>query len=335
MKNTVETKQKMQELATTLSESDKPITTASLCAKLDISADELMDYAEELPTYLDPASELVVTTANNETAYLVVNREDKYSSDKTEGGYSDPTAAAAMRNYKSSTKDWKYQVGDIWYSESKKGYLDPFLIVATYPEKATLVRVYEDGELESSRVDLSSGMMVHDLGFNRAFDCSYICTKPYAWLVKKDAGNVGDWLMDEVRRKLAAALRISSDDAGNAYMDIVDEQRATIEDLTERNEAQRKMISELRAQTHADSDKEAVDRMAALIGTKNPREQAKQILFGDYGFSAHKDELEEWEKELHLSEPVQICVLQTQVNMLEAERDRLYNLLCGVCDYEV
>ena len=288
MKNTVETKQKMQELATMLSESDKPITMTSLCTKLNISADELMDYAEELPTYLDPASELVVTTANNETAYLVVNHEDKYSGDKTEGGYSDPTAAAAMRNYKSSTKDWKYQVGDIWYSESKKGYLDPFLIVAAYPEKATLVRVYEDGELESGRLEVSA--LVHDVAYNRAFDCSYICTKPYAWLTKKDKYGAGDWLMEEVRKKLAGILHISSDDAGNAYMDIVDEQRATIEDLTERNEAQRQMISELRTQT---------------------------------------------ENELHLSEPVQICVLQTQVNMLEAERDRLYNLLCGVCDYEV
>lgn len=290
MKNTVETKQKMQELATMLSESDKAITMTSLCAKLNISADELMEYAEELPTYLDPTSELVVTTANNETAYLVVNHEDKYSSDKTEGGYSDPTAAAAMRNYKSATKDWKYQVGDIWYSESKKGYLDPFLIVATYPGKATLVRVYEDGELESSRVDLSSGMMVHDLAYNRAFDCSYICTKPYTWLIKKDGHNADNWLMDEIRRKLAAIFHISSDYAANAYMDIVDDQRATIEDLTERNEAQRQMISELRAQT---------------------------------------------ESELHLSEPVEISMLQMQVNMLEAERDRLYNLLCGVCDYGV
>lgn len=288
MKNTTETKQKMQELATMLGESDKAITMTSLCAKLNISADELMEYAEELPTYLDPSSELVVTTANNETAYLVVNHEDKYSSDKTEGGYSDPTAAAAMRNYKSSTKDWKYQVGDIWYSESKKGYLDPFLIVATYPEKATLVRVYEDGELESGRLELST--LVHDVSYNRAFDCSYICTKPYAWLTKKDKYGAGDWLMEEVRKKLAGILHISSDDAGNAYMDIVDEQRATIEDLTERNEAQRQMISELRAQV---------------------------------------------ESELHLSEPVQISVLQVQVNMLEAERDRLYNLLCGVCDYEV
>lgn len=283
-------KEKMQELAGMLRETDKPLYTRMLMTKLGISKSTLTRYIQELPTYLNEDEKLDVTLGRNgENMYTVIDKQDKYDSSKTEGGYMDPTASVAMANYDSTGKDWKYNIGDIWYSENAKHQLDPFLIIAVYSEKALLLRVYDESDVAATKIDLNDPNLVVDIERRFAVDTSYICTKPYKWLANKDVCKFDDTLMDEIRRKIAKGMHITDMVLGDEYKQLqaqLDTAHASIEELS-------KTVDRLN-----EEKKSLKDRLNAMFGV---------------------------EKRL----------LETELQMVTAERDRLYNLLCGVCDYDV
>jgi hypothetical protein len=293
----------MQELAGILRETDKPLYTRMLMTKLGISKSTLTRYIQELPTYLNEDEKLDVTPGRNgENMYSIIDKQDKYDSSKTEGGYMDPTASAAMANYDSTAKDWKYNIGDIWYSENAKHQLDPFLIIAIYSEKALLLRVYDHSDVIANKIDLNDPNFVVNTEHHLVADTSYICTKPYKWLANKDVRTFDDAWMDEIRRKIAKSMHITDAALGEEYTQLqaqLDTAHASIEELSK-----------------------TVDR---LNGENKSLKDRLNTMFGDA--TMHKD--------LHLSEPVEKRLLETELQMVTAERDRLYNLLCGVCDYDV
>jgi hypothetical protein len=323
-------KEKMQELAGILRETDKPLYTRVLVGELGISKSTLMRYIAELPTYLNEDEKLNVTPGRNgENMYTIIEKNDKYDSSKTEGGYMDPTAAAAMATYDSTVKDWKYNIGDIWYSENSKHQLDPFLIIAIYSEKALLLRVYDHSDVIANKIDLNDPNFVVNTDHHLVADTSYICTKPYKWLANKDVRTFDDAWMDEIRRKIAKSMHITDAALGEEYTQLqaqLETAHASIEELSKTvdwlNE-EKKALKEQLDMVFAKSANQIISGDATAHKDRNP--------YGDYDFSDHKEDFKQFEKDLHLSEPVEKRILEMQNEMLEAERDRLYDLLCGVC----
>jgi hypothetical protein len=211
----------------------------------------------------------------------------------------DPTASAAMATYDSSVKDWKYNIGDIWYSENAKHQLDPFLIIAIYSEKALLLRVYDESDMAATKIDLNDPNIVVDVERRLAVDTSYICTMPYQWLVNKDVRKFDVTSMDVIRVKIAKSMHITGMVLGDEYKRVqaqLETAHASIEELSK-----------------------TVD---SLNGEKQVLKERMNTIFRD-------------EATHNLSEPVEKRILEMQLKMVTAERDRLYNLLCGVCDYDV
>ena len=206
-------KEKMQLLAKILRDAEKPVSSEELREKLGVASTTCWRYLRNLITYLDPTEELVEIQAGKMYQYKLVNHAYKYDTcKKTEGGYMDPTAAAAMSSYNKDDKgirDWKYNVGEVWYVQNAKSMLDPYLIISILGDKAVMLRVYEDADIQNKNVDLNDPNLIGLYG--KVIDTSFICSKPFKWLADKATYSFSEEDMADIRSKVARNLHLFED----------------------------------------------------------------------------------------------------------------------------
>lgn len=207
-------KENLQKLAKILREAEHPLTGKQLQSAIGVGSTTCWRYLKELEAYLEPTEELNMYSQGKAHLFFLVNYADRYGINKTEGGYMDPTASAAMGNYMKedkTVKDWKYNVGDVWYAENAKSMLDPYLIVAAFADKAIVLRVYEESDLGNKNIDLNDPRIISDLETKRAIDTGFISTKPFKWLKEKAVYRVAEPLMADIRTRLSRNLQLFED----------------------------------------------------------------------------------------------------------------------------
>jgi hypothetical protein len=207
-------KENLQKLAKILREAEHPLTGKQLQNAIGVGSTTCWRYLKELEAYLEPTEELNMYSQGKTHLFFLVNYADRYGINKTEGGYMDPTASAAMSKYMKedkTVKDWKYNVGDVWYAENAKSMFDPYLIVATSADRAIMLRVYEESDFDSKNVDLNNPQIISDMELKKAIDTGFICTKPYKWLKEKATYRVTGPLMADIRIRLSRNLQLFED----------------------------------------------------------------------------------------------------------------------------
>ena len=214
-------KENLQKLVKILRETDKHLASGELAKRLAVSPSTITRYLAAVPQYLDADEKMDIVTISPSAgfklprmAYSIICTTDRYGINKTEEGYMDPTASAAMSNYMKedkTVKDWKYNVGDVWYTENAKSMLDPYLIVATFADKAIVLRVYEESDFSNKNIDLNNPQIISDGELRKAIDTGFICTKPYKWLKKKATYRIAGPLMTDIRIRLSRNLQLFED----------------------------------------------------------------------------------------------------------------------------
>lgn len=202
-------KEKLQLLAKILRDAEKPVSGEELREKLGVASSTCWRYLKELNAYLEPTEELNEFQQGKQHMFILVNYAYKYDSKKTEGGYADPTAAKAMDKYTkedTKVKDWKYNVGEVWYAQNAKSMLDPYLIISVLGDKAIMLRVYEDADIQNKNVDLNDPSLTGLYG--KVIDTSFICSKPFKWLTDKATYSFDEEDMADIRNKVARNLHL-------------------------------------------------------------------------------------------------------------------------------
>lgn len=202
-------KEKLQLLAKILRDAEKPVSGEELREKLGVAPSTCWRYLKELDAYLEPTEELNEFQQGKQHMFLLVNCAYKYDSKKTEGGYADPTAAKAMDKYTkedTKVKDWKYNVGEVWYVQNAKSMLDPYLIISVLGDKAIMLRVYEDADIQNKNVDLNDPSLTGLYG--KVIDTSFICSKPFKWLTDKATYSFDEDDMKDILSKVARNLHL-------------------------------------------------------------------------------------------------------------------------------
>jgi hypothetical protein len=220
-------------------------------------------------------------------------------------------------------RDWKYNVGEVWYTQNAKSMLDPYLIISTFADKAVMLRVYEQVDIQNKGIDQNDpAILFFD---DKAVDTSFMCTKPFKWLSDKATYSFSEDDMADIRSKVARNLHLFEDvfkekayvEAGQQILELSNnletmkeardewakscrESEAEVEDLRK----QLALAEESRDKWMASCQK-AEDELAraALTGDK------PQIMVGE-----HLDSLA---REMY----------ELKISMLTAERDRLNDLL--------
>lgn len=292
-------KEKMQLLAKILRDAEKPVSGEELRGKLGVAPTTCWRYLRELDRYLEPTEELNEFQQGKQHMFILVNYAYKYDSKKTEGGYADPTAAKAMENYTkedTKVKDWKYNVGEVWYVQNAKSMLDPYLIISVLGDKAIMLRVYEDADIQNKNVDLNDPSLTGLYG--KVIDTSFICSKPFKWLTDKATYSFDEDDMKDILSKVARNLHLFEE---------VFEKKALVEagqQILELSDKLEKM-------------KQARDEWHDMW-EKTDTELAKVISSaGEKSSNTAERTLDDCEREIY----------ELKINMLTTERNRLSALL--------
>lgn len=254
-------KERLQRMAKMLRETDTPIAAAVIASELNVGRSTITRYCNALERYLDPDENLEVATDENGTYYYKITSVlDKYNYVKTEEGYMDPTASAAMNNYvkdDTKVKDWKYNAGDLWQTENSKGITNLYVIVGVYTDKAVLIRAYDYEEQAAKQLDLNDPNLVVDTDNELVYDTSFICTKPFRWLMGKFDMTVSETNMNHIKARIGHTLGISGADVENEELALANNE---IEDLSKALEKANKDIQLLQEQLAQPIEVKTVDR---------------------------------------------------------------------------
>lgn len=314
-------KEKMQLLAKILRDAEKPVSGEELREKLGVAPTTYWRYLRELDRYLEPTEELNEFQQGKQHMFILVNCAYKYDSKKTEGGYADPTAAKAMENYtKEDTKvrDWKYNVGEVWYAQNSKSMLDAYVMISTFADKAVMLRVYEEIDIQNKSIDLNNPNLIGFYG--KVIDTSFICTKPFKWLDRKAEYSFCEEDMADIRSKVARNLHLFEDvfekkalmEAGQQILELSDK----LEKMKQARDEWAKNCQEAEAKVE---------------------ELRKELALADEARDEWHDKWEETDTELAKvissageERPLDACtreMYKLKIEMLTEERDRLSNLL--------
>ena len=294
-------KENLLKLMKVLRETDVHLTPGYLAKQIEVSPSTMTRYLALLPQNLEDNEKvdtIMVAPAPGmkipRMAYKIVCKADRYDSKKTEGGCADPTAAKAMDNYmKEDTKvrDWKYNIGDVWYVINTKSMLDPYVIISTFADKAIMLRIYEDTDIQNKSIDLNDPNLIGMYGkvIDTGNDADFVYSGRYAPMQSLLAGIL------ELSDKLEKMKQARDEWAKNCQ-----EAEAKVEELRKElalaDEARDKWM---------ESCQKAEDELAraALTGDK------PQVTIGD--------RLDACTREMY----------KLKIEMLTEERDRLSNLL--------
>lgn len=326
-------KENLLKLMKVLRETDVHLTPGYLAKQIEVSPSTMTRYLALLPQNLEDNEKvdtIMVAPAPGmkipRMAYKIVCKADRYDSKKTEGGCADPTAAKAMDNYmKEDTKvrDWKYNIGDVWYVINTKSMLDPYVIISTFADKAIMLRIYEDTDIQNKSIDLNDPNLIGMYG--KVIDTGFMCTKPFKWLTDKATYSFSEEDMADIRNKVARNLHLFEEvfekkalvEAGQQILELSDklEKMKQARDEWAKNcqEAEAK-VEELRKEL-ALAD-EARDKWMESC-QKAEDELARAALTGDKPQVTIGDRLDACTREMY----------KLKIEMLTEERDRLSNLL--------
>lgn len=320
-------KEKMQLLVKILRDAEKPISGEELREKLGVAPTTCWRYLRNLIAYLEPTEELVEIQVGKMYQYKLVNNAYKYDTcKKTEGGYMDPTASAAMSSYNKDDKgvrDWKYNVGEVWYVQNAKSMLDPYLIISILGDKAVMLRVYEDADIQNKNVDLNDPNLLYWYG--KVIDTSFMCTKPFKWLTDKATYSFSEEDMDGIRSKVARNLHLFEDvfkekalvESGQQILELSDKlekMKQARDEWAEKCQEAEAKVEELRKELALED--ETCDKWMERC-QKAEDELARAALTGDKLQVTIGDRLDACTREMY----------ELKIGMLTSERDRLSQLL--------
>ena len=319
-------KEKMQLLAKILRDAEKPVSGEELREKLGVAPTTCWRYLRELDRYIEQTEELDEFQQGKQHMFILRNYAYKYDSKKTEGGYADPTAAKAMENYtKEDTKvrDWKYNVGEVWYVQNAKSMLDPYLIISVLGDKAIMLRVYEDADIQNKNVDLNDPSLTGLYG--KVIDTSFICSKPFKWLTDKATYSFDEDDMKDILSKIARNLHLFEEvfekkalvEAGQQILELSDK----LEKMKQARDEWAKNCQE--AEAKVEEVQKELELAYEACGKwsedcqKAKDELARAALTGDKPQVTIGDHLDACTREMY----------KLKIEMLTEERDRLSDLL--------
>lgn len=113
----------------------------------------------------------------------VDNVEDghKYSVKKTEEGYNDPTAAAAITNLDNDIYG-EFTPGDVWWVSASNGTTEKYLVIQSFAGCTTCLQVI-------SRDRCNYNPVIHacvNMQYNEVVDCRRLLSKPSRYFLEKD-----------------------------------------------------------------------------------------------------------------------------------------------------
>lgn len=109
-----------------------------------------------------------------------VSEGNKYNIKKTEEGYSDPTAAAAITQIDSGIYG-EFTPGDVWHVSASNGSIEKYLVVASFAGCATCLQVLDN------RNDYNPVIhMCVSIQKNEFVDCRRLVSKPSRYFLEKD-----------------------------------------------------------------------------------------------------------------------------------------------------
>lgn len=113
----------------------------------------------------------------------VDNVEDghKYSVKKTEEGYNDPTAAAAITNIDNDIYG-EFTPGDVWWVSASNGTTEKYLVIQSFAGCVTCLQVI-------SRDRCNYNPVIHacvNMQYNEVVDCRRLLSKPSRYFLEKD-----------------------------------------------------------------------------------------------------------------------------------------------------
>lgn len=254
-------KERLQRMAKMLRETDAPISGPAIAKALNVGRSTITRYCNALERYLEPDEFLESTSDENGTYYYkITSAFDKYNNTRTEEGYMDPTATAAMNNYTktdTTVKDWKYNIGEIWHTENGKGLANLYLIVGICADKAIVVRAHTYDDAHNRGIDFNDPNFVIDTENELVYDASFLGTKPFRWLYEKIAGKASDQDVTYVKARIGHMLGISGTDVENEELRLAN---GEIEELSKALEKANKDIQMLQEQLAQPIEVKTVDR---------------------------------------------------------------------------
>lgn len=299
-------KENLLKLAKILRDTDVHLTSGYLGKQIGVAPSTMTRYMALLPQHLEANEKLDATVVPpakgmkiSRMAYRIICKNDKYDSKKTEGGYADPTAAKAMDNYtKEDTKirGWKYNVGDVWYTQNSKSMLDAYVMISTFADKAVMLRVYEEVDIQNKSIDLNDPNLVGFYG--KVIDTSFICTKPFKWLDRKADYSFSEEDMADIRSKVARNLHLFEEEFEKKALMEADQQILELSDKLEK-------MKQARDEWHAKWE-ETDTELAKVISAA-----------GEKPSNTAGKPLDNCEREMY----------ELKINMLTTERNRLSALL--------
>lgn len=105
---------------------------------------------------------------------------DKYNVKKTEEGYSDPTAAAAIKTVDSKIYG-EFTPGDIWHVSASNGSIEKYLVVASFAGCATCLQVLNNKNDYNPVIHMCVSLVK-----NEFVDCRRLVSKPSKYFLEKD-----------------------------------------------------------------------------------------------------------------------------------------------------
>ena len=313
-------------LAKILRDAEKPVSGEELREKLGVAPTTCWRYLRELDRYLEPTEELNEFQQGKQHMFLLVNYAYKYDIKKAEGGYADPTAAKAMDKYTkedAKVKDWKYNVGEVWYVQNAKSMLDPYLIISVLGDKAIMLRVYEDADIQNKNVDLNDPSLTGLYG--KVIDTSFICSKPFKWLTDKATYSFDEDDMKDILNKVARNLHLFEEvfekkalmEAGQQILELSDK----LEKMKQARDEWAKNCQE--AEAKVEEVQKELELAYEACGKwsedcqKAEDELARAALTGDKPQIMVGEHLDSLAREMY----------ELKISMLTTERDRLNDLL--------
>lgn len=126
----------------------------------------------------------------------------KYSVKKTEEGYNDPTAAAAITKLDNDIYG-EFTPGDVWWVSASNGTTEKYLVIQSFAGCATCLQVI-------SRDRCNYNPAIHacvNIQYNEVVDCRRLLSKPSRYFLEKDAAySVTNF--DAIRRKIVSLNKL-------------------------------------------------------------------------------------------------------------------------------
>lgn len=113
----------------------------------------------------------------------VVDTPDRYGEGKNDEGYSDPTAATAMKNI-----DVKQKTGDVWEVNASNGLVETYLVLAATEKYSTCIQLYlkYKDTPESERAVLKNVSFIP--GYLAYYNPTKLFTKPNRYFLDQIGG---------------------------------------------------------------------------------------------------------------------------------------------------